>query len=52
MEPEEEPKLLTKRSSKTSSKDDYEVMREIGRGAYGRVYLVRRKDRLYAMKQI
>ena len=38
---------------KPATKDDYEMVNNsIGRGAYGRVHLVKRDEVLYAMKEI
>ena len=46
------PELRSKKSSQSHSKDDYENLGSVGRGAYGHVYLVKRKDHYYAMKEI
>lgn len=32
--------------------DEYEIIRELGKGAYGQVVLAKRNDKLFALKKI
>ena len=42
---EEEKKQELKRS-------DFKIMKEIGKGAYGKVYMAQYKQQLYALKEL